>query len=385
MRNYIDLTDIVYIATAQDEEIKRSRLKEKDVLLTITGSYGKSAVVPRSLIDANINQHSVKITLKENINPYFLSTFLNSKYGKFQSDKNIVGITRPALDYEAIKNFIIPNAPKKFQSHIETIILESEKTNIQSQQLYRQAEELLLENIGLKNFKPSQENKNIKTLKESFLKTARLDAEYYQPKYEEIITKVKEKKFELLGNLVKIEKSIEPGSDAYSEDGVPFVRVSDYNKFGILKPEKCLSQIFCKENKSLIEKLYPKKETILFSKDGSVGIAYMLLNDIEAVTSGAILHLIVKNKKVILPEYLTLVLNSQIIQQQAERDAGGSVIAHWLVNEIQKAVIPLIDHKIQTEIADLVNKSFALRQESEKLLEQAEKSVEEKIENSKQF
>jgi len=71
----------------------------------------------------------------------------------------------------------------------------------------------------------------------------------------------------------------------------------------------------------LIEKLKPKKGIILFSKDGSVGTAYLLRDDLDGITSGAILHLKVKNSKEILPEYLTLALNSKLVQMQAERDA----------------------------------------------------------------
>jgi chorismate mutase len=75
---------------------------------------------------------------------------------------------------------------------------------------------LLLDTIGLKNFQPSRENKNIKTFSESFLATGRLDAEYYQPKYEEIISKIKQQEYDLLGNLVSLKKSIEPGSDHFT-------------------------------------------------------------------------------------------------------------------------------------------------------------------------
>ena len=89
-------------------------------------------------------------------------------------------------------------------------------SNNKTQSLYRQAEELLLETIGLKDFQPAQENKSVKSFSESFLATGRLDAEYYQPKYEEIISKIQERQHEKLGNLVTIQKSTEPGSDAYS-------------------------------------------------------------------------------------------------------------------------------------------------------------------------
>jgi restriction endonuclease S subunit len=379
MQNYFNLSDIVYISQKQDNEIKRSRLKENDVLLTITGvSYGKSAVVPSNLINANINQHSVKISLTSELNPYFLSTFLNAKQGKLQSDKNIVGVTRPALDYEVIRNFIIPRVSIEFQKSIENIIKQSVELTERSHSLYHQAEELLLETIGLKDFQPTQENKNIKSFSESFLATGRLDAEYYLPRYEEILLKVKQQEYDLLGNLVSIKKSIEPGSDAYSDEGLPFLRVADYNKFGISNSEKKLSNNFCNDNRKLIDRLKPKKETILFSKDGSVGTAYMLREDADFITSGAILHLTVKNKKV-LPEYLTLALNSEVVQQQAERDAGGSIILHCRMKEIEKVAVPVVNDKIQGQIAELIKKSFCLRIKSERLLNEAKNMVEKEI------
>lgn len=384
MQNYFNLNDVVYLNKTQDKEIKRSRLKAGDVLLTITGvSYGKSAVVPSELVNANINQHSVKITLNENLNPYFLSTFLNSKHGKLQSDKNIVGVTRPALDYEVIKNFNIPKININIQKVIQDLILNSEKTTKKSETLYKQAETLLLQKIGLQNFKPSKEPVNIKSFKESFGITKRLDAEYYQKKYEQIIDKIKSQKHDSLINIVDISKSIEPGSYNYSDEGgLPFYRVSDFNKFGLSKPDKELTNSFVADNKELIENLKPKQGTILFSKDGSVGTAYLLRKDLDGITSGAILHLQVKNTKEIVPEYLTLALNSKLVQMQAERDAGGSIILHWRKEEIEQVVVPIIDYKKQLEIAELVEESFKLKVESERLLEVAKKAVEMAIEEN---
>ena len=128
-----------------------------------------------------------------------------------------------------------------------------------------------------------------------------------------------------------------------------------------------------------MKNLQPKKGTILFSKDGSVGIAHLLSKDLDGITSGAILHLKVKDKR-ILPEYLTLVLNSLAVQMQAERDVGGSIIQHWRVEEIKEVVIPIISMEIQTQIADLVRQSDRLRQESQALLEEAKRKVEQAIE-----
>jgi restriction endonuclease S subunit len=181
---------------------------------------------------------------------------------------------------------------------------------------------------------------------------------------------------------VNIKKSIEPGSDAYSDEGLPFVRVSDFNKYGLSDPDKKLSLSFCNEKKELIKKLKPKKETILFSKDGSVGTAYMVRKNEELITSGAILHLTVNDKSEILPEYLTLALNSKLVKMQAERDAGGSIILHWRIGEIENVVVPIIDYPNQQKIATLIEESFMLKKQSEELLEAAKRAVEIAIEKN---
>ncbi|MDP2229442.1 restriction endonuclease subunit S [Methylotenera sp.] len=182
-----------------------------------------------------------------------------------------------------------------------------------------------------------------------------------------------------LVDVVKIKKSIEPGSDAYEDEGLPFIRVSDYSKHGLTTPDKCLSDAYVLDNQALLESLKPKANTVLFSKDGSVGTAYLLREDLHGVTSGAILHLSLKRDDV-LPEYLTLVLNSQLVQMQAERDAGGSIILHWRVGEIENVILPIIDLTTQTNISQLVHTSFTLKAQSEHLLNVAKRAVEMAIE-----
>ena len=137
-------------------------------------------------------------------------------------------------------------------------------------------------------------------------------------------------------------------------------------------------------NKKLIESLKPKKGTILFSKDGSVGTAYQLTEDRGFITSGAILHLKIKDSSRVIPEFLTLVLNSKVVKMQAERDAGGSIILHWRVNEIENIIIPIIDYEKQKQIALLMKESFLLKKQSKNLLEVAKNAKEKAIEESEE-
>ena len=191
MPNYISDSGIKHLSPSQNQEILRSQLKKDDVLLTITGvSYGKSAVVTDEFVGANINQHSVKMTVR-NIVPYFLSVFLNCKYGYSQSTRHVVGITRPALDYSAIKSFFIPDLDRKFQETIASYCSQAEKSKENSKQCYREAQTLLLTELGLADWQPKHQLTFVKTFTDT-KHAERIDADYFQPKYDEIENGIRE-------------------------------------------------------------------------------------------------------------------------------------------------------------------------------------------------
>ena len=226
----------------QNQEIQRSQLNKDDVLLTITGiSYGKSAVVTDEFIGANINQHSVKMTVK-NIVPYFLSTFLNCKYGYSQSTRHIVGVTRPALDYSAIKTFLIPDLDKDFQEVISSYCCQAEKSREDSKQYYSDAQTLLLSELRLADWQPRHRLTFVKNFSDTE-RAERIDADYFQPKYDEIVNAIKNypRGSDTLESLVTLKKCVEVGSKEYLEAGIPFVRVSNLSPFEITE-EKYISE-----------------------------------------------------------------------------------------------------------------------------------------------
>lgn len=63
---------------ALDEEFRRSRLEPGDVVIAIRGSYDRSAVVPESLVGANISRDVARIAPLRILHPSFLSLYLQS-------------------------------------------------------------------------------------------------------------------------------------------------------------------------------------------------------------------------------------------------------------------------------------------------------------------
>ncbi len=383
-----------YINTMENVDVEEYKsgytyFQENDILVaTITPcmEHGKCTIASNLTNKLGFGSTEL-IVMREKENPKilkeYLLSYLNREIIRNKAKSYFIGTSgRQRVPSYFYKNLDIPLLSMDFQKEIKTLHLQSETLRQQSKTLYTQAEEILLEELGLQDFKPSKEPVNIKSFKDSFGVSGRLDAEYYQKKYEQVIERIISKKYDTLSNIVTINKSIEPGSDNYDDNGLPFLRVADYSKFGLTEPQKYLKESFVADDKVKIENLKPKKGTILFSKDGSVGTAYHLREDFNGITSGAILHLSVKDESKIISEYLTLVLNSKLVQMQAERDAGGSIILHWRVSEIENVVVPIIDFDKQQQIANLIEESFSLKKQSEHLLEVAKKSVEIAIEEN---
>ena len=285
------------------------------------------------------------------------------------------------LELEDIKNIKVVVFDDKTKDLIHNLVTEAEGLKESSVNLYQKAEHMLLSQLGLADWKPKYKPSFIRNYSDTD-SIDRIDAEYFQPQYDEIIEAVKSAKnyARLDDDLVSIKKCVEPGSEAYQDSGVPFVRVSNLSKFGINDD----NQQFISE--SLYESLkihQPKKGEILLSKDATPGIAYYL-SDVpgKMIPSSGILRLTVKDGAKIIPEYLTLVLNSVIVQKQIERDVGGSVINHWLVDQVKNTIVPILDDSVQKEISGKIAESFLKREQSRSLLEIAKNGVEIAIEKS---
>jgi restriction endonuclease S subunit len=125
-RKEIKLEDVKYInEKTHNKYLKRSKLKPKDLIFTITGRIGTVAVVPDDFGEGNINQHSVRIHLIEGVNEKYIASLFNTTLGRSLSLRGVSGGTRIALDYEAIRSIPILLPPLKIQDQISRIMEEA--------------------------------------------------------------------------------------------------------------------------------------------------------------------------------------------------------------------------------------------------------------------
>jgi len=377
--NFVDYENSPKISYKLHERLKQYQTKFNDVLLTIVGNIGDIGIVKFKINKCNLTENAAKIVELKKIKPEVLFIFLLSKYGQLQIEREKVGTVQPKLALERIRKFKIPFFEEKFQQKIEDLVNEAyEKLKI-SKKLYKQAEDLLLEELGLKDFKPSEENIAIKSLKDSFLNTGRLDAEYYQPKYEEVEKKIKQNGYKLIKDICNnINYGTVPTSP-YVEEGIPYIKGLNLKDLSI----DTTKLDFITNADNLPNKFFTKKDDIIISQMGTVGNVGVITEKEENwLFASFTIRIRLKDTKQFRPLIVALYIQNIAKEWYLKRNiAQASVRQNTDLPTIKNMYIPIIDIDIQLQIENLIKTSFKLKEESKNLLDLAVKMVEEEIEN----
>lgn len=384
--NEIDLSDKRFISEEESEETLRAEFKKDDLLLTTIGTIGLCAKVPKNFPRATINQNLVRIVLKDKKKSSFICCFLNSKYGKNQLLRFGAGNVYQMINYPNLKKVLIPYF-KDLVNSIDNLYLDAEYKRIQSKQTYAQAENILLAALGLIDFTPSQEAVNIKSFSASFGTSGRLDAEYYQPKYELLEKAFNNFKRITLSNLVNypISSGITPkaGGNAYtnSKKGIPFVRAVDLRNGEVITS----NFKFLKQNihNGILKRTQLKKDDVLLSIAGTVGRSSLFNHNFEANINQAV-SILRFDESEIKRLYLVSFFNSSIGKIFISKYSRQGVQTNLSLTEIGNLSIPIINYDKQQQIAELIEKSFALKKQSEHLLAVAKTAVEMAIEQKEE-
>ncbi|GBL16167.1 type I restriction enzyme EcoKI M protein [Microcystis aeruginosa NIES-1211] len=386
--NYFDINDIKYISERQHNLNPRTQFQEDDVIISTVGTIGNCAVVDKYILPANSDRDVGIIRIHDkSVKPRFLSTFLVSRYGRFQSERESTGNVQLHLFIYKIKEIKVPQLKDDFQQYIEKIVKFSKNLLDSSQCIYQQAENLLLTELGLKDWQPTEESIAVKSFSESFLSSGRLDAEYYQPKYDEIDNYFKDFKLIKIRDLINYPVSSgatpKAGGDDYTDedDGIPFIRAVDL-KDGEVDTNNF---IFIKRyvHDLTLKKTKVKKNDVLFSIAGTVGRCAIFDHDFEANINQAV-SILRFDEAQVKRLYLIVFFNSEIGKMYISKYARQGLQTNLNLNEVSDLRIPILDYNLQGEISKKVQDSFDIKAKSKQLLEIAKIGVEKAIETEEE-
>lgn len=143
--NRIGSDDIVFVNPPVGTEAERTRVRDGDVLVTITGSrIGRVAFVPKFFGEAYVSQHVAIARLKPTLMPRFCSMYLSlSDGGQRQIAKAQYGQTKPGLSLTNIREFRVPIPPTKEQDRFlemwdqqDLVVSRQSKSSMETDMLF---------------------------------------------------------------------------------------------------------------------------------------------------------------------------------------------------------------------------------------------------------
>ena len=353
-------------------------LKKNDVLICRTNGnpklVGKSALVPK---DYKYAFASYLFRVRPNlniINSATLVAYLNSKYGRIEIEKYSMVGNQANFSPAKFREITLPIFSQRLNNEIEQLTYSAFYKLEQSECVYSDVEKYLLENLGMTDFAANPDAYNVKTLKESFLETGRFDAEYYLPKYEDYCRLVQSYSngYELLGDACDIKDA-----NYTPEAGVryKYIELANIGKSG----EITGCNIQDGENlPTRARRLVHQGDVIVSSIEGSLESCALVTDDYDGALCSTGFYVLHSSK--LNPETLLTLFKSLPMQQLMKKGCSGTILTAISKPELEKLPVPIIRQEVQDEIAQHVQRSFALRKEAMQLLENAKLTVEQAIE-----
>lgn len=364
------------------EEFESLRLLKDDVLICRTNGnpklVGKSAIVPENT-DFAYASYLFKIRpKKEIISSQTLISFLNSKCGRKEIDKYSMTGNQTNFSPAKFREIDIPILSKSFQNKIDLLVDTAFVDLKKSKELYSQAETLLLETLNLKDFVPSTEKVNVKSFKDSFLITGRLDAEYYQKKYEEYQELIKTHKngWEKLNIICNIK---DRNFDPLDNENYNYIELADIGNTGDISGCTNAKGI---ELPTRARRKVNEGDVIISSIEGSLESCALITKKYDEALCSTGFYVI--NSGAINSQTLLVLFKSPLMQNILKQCSSGTILTAINKNEFQNISVPIIESSIQLQIKELIEESFRLKKESEELLELAKRMVEVTIEEGEE-
>ena len=382
--NFDPITDSSYISESNYLKFTRIHLKENDILLTIVGTIGKTALYKEEYIGkAGIPRHIAKIRLTDDseVSPEYIIAFFLSKLGKWQLNNITTGNIQPLLSIGNIEKLDIPIISKEIHDDItikEQKIIECEtKANT----LIYQSQNVFNSKLGY-DFK-SINRENVFTINKSDLEKANLWTPMYSlPLYVRTLNIIKEKwETVTIGKIADIAKGDEVGSDNYidyldkGENDVPFVKTSDIVNYDIDK----YPDFFIPEDIYIDLEQGIKSGDVLFTNDGKIGQVAIVTESDKFILQSHIKRLRINDyaeELGITPEYLFTALSiKEVGLYQAKRNTVIQSTIPTLANNLAQIEIPILDKDSIKEITDLTKEAFRLKDEKKKLMVQVREEL----------
>ncbi|WMJ77841.1 restriction endonuclease subunit S [Sedimentibacter sp. MB35-C1] len=375
MHNMLCDLSVEKYANLTREQFLKYKLNNGDVLFNRTNSYehvGRTGVYYENGNGMTFASYLVRFVPDKSILlPEYLAAFLNSKYGIIDIKRRCrQSINQTNVNPEEVKEIQIPLLEYSIQEKIHELFVLAHNKRKDANNIYLQAEYLLMSKLVLQDFAISTESISIKTLSASFLTSGRFDAEYYQPKYDDYETLLK-----TTDTVLSICNLYDKNFTPFKDTKYKYIELGNVGSYGNISN---VETVIGKDLPSRARRKVKAGQIIVASVEGSLQSCALVTNEYNNALCSTGFYVLDSDS--INSETLLVLFKSEPIQALLKRRCSGTILTAITKNELLNMPLAKIDQEVQKQIAEKIQESFGLRYQSEQLLENAKRAVEIAIE-----
>jgi len=342
-----------------------------DVRVGIIPDYGKDVTISPNIIVARPKSKL--------INPFYLTAFMNSSLGLKQLERALKVVAQPTISIDIVKNLSIPLIEKRRQEQVQKKLENAFIKQAASERLYSEASGLLLEELGLGDLDLSPNLFYEREFSET-QQAARLDSEFFQPKYQRVLKALENnrpKRIALLEEFLDLlTNGHTPRHHDLSEGDVPFLTAEHVFDFRINYDSE--KRILSEHHNDELKRTRLRKGDCLITIKGRIGNAAVAEDFTGPININQDVGLF-RLKDGLPLYYLLAYLNSQAGQAFTRQYCTGQINPFLGLGNIRRLPVPIYDDRCMQQIAskteETVLKARAARDESRRLLEEAKRMV----------
>ena len=378
-----------------EKDIDTYLLKSNDILFARTGgTVGKSYLVKVVPEDAIYAGYLIRTRYSALLCPEFLKYFMETELYWSQLRNGTIATAQPNCNGKTLAHMLVPLPPQNEQKRIVKKLDKIMAYVVQYNNVYNYTEklneefpELLKKSIlqeavqgKLVPQDPSDEPasvllERIRAEKERLIQEGKIKRD----KHETVIYRRDNSHYEKLDGIERciddeipfeipetwcfcrlgtILYKLTDGTHSrpkYIEAGVPFISVKDVSS-GMLDFSNCkfITEI---EHKELYKRCNPEYGDILLTKVGTTGIP-IIVNTTDEFSLFVSVALLKFNQKLMNNEYLVYLINSPLVQKQAEENTRGVGNKNWVMRDISNTLIVIPPLKEQYRIVEKLKNTF---------------------------
>jgi restriction endonuclease S subunit len=365
-----------YIPEQVYRALPQFHIRENDLLMTVVGTLGKVAIATKKNVSSIFSCKSTIVRAKK-IDPFYLLAYLNSNVGQLFALRGVRGAIQQGLNLSDLKEIKVFLPSEDFQKTIRTIVSEAFVFTAEARNLYTQAEQILLSELNLLNWKSKHWISFVKNFSDT-QSADRMDAEHFQPMYEEVIERIKQYKkgSEPLGEVVKIkDKNFQPKDDVAYQ----YIELANISENGNIKG---FIEAQGKELPTRARRKVNAGDVIVSTIEGSLSSIALITDDLDNALCSTGFFVI--NSEKINSETLLVLLKSLVGQFQLKKGCSGTILTAIGEDEFKRIILPDLPASIQSDIKKKITEMYTAKALSKRLLDIAKRGVEMAIEKDEQ-